>query len=151
MKLKIQKRLGGQIFKCSKKKIVFDPERLEDIKEAITKADIKTLIIDNAISRKPTKGISRFRAKKKALQKKKGKRRGPGSRKGKKTARLPKKVAWMNKIRALRGLLKDLKGRDRIEPKTYRELYGKAKGGFFRNLRHMKLYIKEHEMMKTKK
>ncbi|MBW3003299.1 50S ribosomal protein L19e [Candidatus Woesearchaeota archaeon] len=148
MKLKIQKRLGGQILKCSKNKIVLDPERLEDIKEAITKADIKTLIIDNAISKKPVKGSSRVRARKRALQKRKGKRRGVGTRKGKKTARLPKKEAWMNKIRAQRGLIKELKERSKIDAATYRELYSKAKGGFFRSLRHLKLYIKEHNMMK---
>ena len=148
MKLKIQKRLGGQILKCSKNKIVLDPERLEDIKEAITKADIKTLIIDHAIAKRPVKGGSRVRARKRALQKKKGKRRGFGTRKGKKTARLPKKEAWMNKIRAQRKLLNDLKERKRIDARTYRELYTKAKGGFFRSLRHIKLYIKEHNMIK---
>ncbi len=148
MILKNQKRLGGDIMKCSKKRIVFDPDRLEDIKEAITKADIKTLIIDKAISKKPVKGNSRARARKRAAQRKKGKRRGLGTRKGKKTARLPKKKAWMNKIRAQRKLLKELKSKDKIEIKTYRDLYSKAKGGFFRSLRHIKLYIKEHDLMK---
>lgn len=148
MILKNQKRLGGDIFKCSKSKIVFDPERLDDIKEAITKADIKTLIIDHAISKKPTKGNSRVRARKRASQRKKGNRRGFGTRKGKKTSRLPRKVAWMNRIRAQRNLLKELKSNNKIENKTHRELYSKASGGFFRSLRHIKLYIKEHDLMK---
>lgn len=148
MKLKIQKRLGGQILKCSKNKIVFDPERLEDIKEAITKADIKTLIIDNAISKRPAKGASRVRARKNAAQKRKGKKKGFGSRKGRKKARLPKKEAWMNRIRAQRGLLSELKKKDKISTEIYRDLYGKSKGGFFRSLRHIKLYIKEHDLIK---
>ena len=44
MQLKIQKRLASQILKSSQKRIVFDTTRLEDIKEAITKVDIKALI-----------------------------------------------------------------------------------------------------------
>ena len=40
MQLKIQKRLAAQILKTSGKKIRRDSDRLEGIKEAITKADI---------------------------------------------------------------------------------------------------------------
>ena len=47
MELKIQKRLAAQILKCSQHKIVFDNSKLKDIKEAITKVDIKTLIANN--------------------------------------------------------------------------------------------------------
>ena len=35
MELKLQKRLASQLLKCSPKRIHFDAERLEDIKEAI--------------------------------------------------------------------------------------------------------------------
>jgi len=148
MRLQSQKRISGQLLKCSKSKIVFDSERLDEIKEAITKADIRGLIIDKAISKKPTVGTSRVRARKKAIQKRKGKRRGVGSRKGRKTARLPQKEVWMNKIRAQRAVLKELKQKEKIENETFRDLYMKSKGGFFRSLRHMKLYINEHNLMK---
>ena len=37
MKIKHQKRLAGQILKCSKNKIKYDLSRIDDIKEAITK------------------------------------------------------------------------------------------------------------------
>ena len=46
MMLKPQKRIAAQVLKCSPKKIVFDTEKLSEIKEAITKQDIKTLITD---------------------------------------------------------------------------------------------------------
>jgi large subunit ribosomal protein L19e len=49
MKLKVQKRLAADILKCSIKKIKIDQSRLEDIKESITKKDIRTLIKEGAV------------------------------------------------------------------------------------------------------
>ena len=40
MNLNLQKRLAANVIGCSEKRVVFDPSRLEDIKEAITKTDI---------------------------------------------------------------------------------------------------------------
>ena len=52
MRLTLQKRLAAQMLKCSQKKIKVDETRLEDIKEAITKRDIRGLISENAITKK---------------------------------------------------------------------------------------------------
>lgn len=144
----IQKRLAGQILKCSKNKIRFDQSRLEDIKEAITKADIRSLINDKAIISKPVVGISRARANKRKVQKSKGRQKGKGSNKGKKTARLSTKEAWMQKVRAQRKFLALLKEKEHVTAKDYQNLYRKSKGGFFRSVRHIKLYIEEHGMVK---
>ena len=99
MKLNNQKRIAAKLLNCSKKRVVFDTERLEEIKEAITKADLRGLIKDKAISAKPVKGVSRGRARKRQEQRRKGRQKGHSSRKGKKTARSPKKKVWMKKIR----------------------------------------------------
>ena len=69
MKLTAQKRLAGQILKRSPKKIKLDPARLEDIKESITKADIRSLIIDKAIEGKPVAKASKGRTRKLKTQK----------------------------------------------------------------------------------
>jgi len=145
MKLDNQKRLAAQILKCSEKKIRFDPDRLSDIKEAITKVDIKGLIKDKAIRKVHAKGVSRGRARKRLVQRRKGKQKGPGSRKGGRSARFPRKREWINKIRAQRGLLRKLKEKKIIDDKLYRELYLKSKGGFFRSRRHIKLYLEERK------
>jgi large subunit ribosomal protein L19e len=150
MKLNLQKRLAAQILKCSEKRIRLDPARLSDIKEAITKADIKSLIFDNAITKKPLKNTSKYRARKKAMQKKKGRQRGHGSRKGTESARFSKKRTWINKIRLQRRFLKDIKKKKLITPAVYQQLYMKAKGGFFRNKKHIKLYLEEHNLIKKK-
>lgn len=148
MKLKVQKRLAASILKCSKSSIRLDPDRLEEIKEAITRVDVKSLIKDNAISRKPVKNTSRFWARKKLIQKRKGRQKGIGSRKGKATARLPKKRRWINTVRIQRKFLKTIRGKGAIDKKVYRDLYLKSKGGFFRSKRHLKLYIEEHGLKK---
>ena len=148
MQLKIQKRLAAEILKCSQKKIVFDSSNLKDIKEAITKIDIKALIANKIIWLKPAKNTSRGRARKIAEQKRKGRRKGAGRRKGKRSARMPKKESWKIKIRTQRKLLKELRDKEIIRKKEYQVLYKKAKGGFFRSRRHIKLYIEERGMIK---
>ena len=147
MQLTLQKRMAGSVMGCSPKRVWFDEENLEQIKEAITKVDIKSLIKKGIIAEKPEKGVSRGRAR--ALQKKKskGQRKGLGSRKGKKTARTKKKETWMNKIRSQREIIKKLKLSNQIKPSDYRKLYSKTKSGFFRNKRHLKLYIEEHKLI----
>lgn len=148
MQLKIQKRLAAQILKTSKNNIRLDSTRLEEIKEAITKADIKSLIKDEAITEKRARGISGYRINKKRLQKSKGRRSGFGSIKGGKGARRGKKRTWVMGIRAQREFLKLLRDKKIIPDNEYRSLYMKSKGGFFRSKRHIKVYMKERGIIK---
>src|SRR3989344_3795937 len=76
------------------------------------------------------------------------KQKGPGSRKGKKTARTHSKRRWINKIRLQRGYIKSLRDSQKIISADYHELYMKSKGGFFRSLRHLKLYVEERGFVK---
>ena len=150
MQLKSQKRIAAQLLKVGKNRVWFDGDRLTEIKEGITKLDIKKLIKELVIQSKPEKSISGFRRRKKYLQKRKGRQKGPGSRKGKATARLPKKKVWMAKVRLQRKLLKRLKDKKILDSKTYGNLYRKSKGGFFRSKRHILLYLKEQGVFKKK-
>ena len=149
--LHVQRKLAAQILKCGENRIRFDPEKLEEIKEAITKADIRILINSGAISSRRLLNTSRFWARKRKNQKKNSRQKGFGSRKGKKTARLNPKKTWMNKIRLQRGFIKSLRDGNLIETKDYHELYMKAKGGFFRSIRHLKLYTQERGLIKNEK
>ena len=148
MMLKHQKRLASSVLKCSPKRVRFDTERLEEIKEAITKADIRSLVKDGAIEEIPKHATSRSRARKRKVQYAKGKRKGHGSRKGKATARLGGKESWMMRIRAQRSLLSELRSSGTIDDKSYRDIYRKSKGGFFRSRRHIQLFIDEHGLRK---
>lgn len=147
MKATIQKTLAGKITKRSPKKVRLDTSRLDEIKEAITRADVRALIKDNAIKVLTSKGVSKGRIRKINLQKAKGRRKGPGSRKGKAGARIKSKYVWMTKIRLQRSFLSELKKKNKISQEIYKDLYKKAKGGFFRSKRHIKLYITEHKLM----
>ena len=150
MKINNQKKIAGRVLKISPKRVKLDPSRAEDLKEAITKTDIRGLIGDGAITKRQKTGVSRARANKILRQKSKGQQKGPGSKKGKKTTHVPKKDAWMKKIRAQRKLLKELKEKKLLDTKTYTNLYRKAKGGFFRSRKHIKLYIEEQRLIKKK-
>lgn len=148
MSLKIQRRIAGSVLKCSPNRIVFDSERLGDVEEAITKVDVRGLIRDGIIQKKPETGISRGRARAVAEKKKHGQRRGQGSRKGTRSARFDKKKEWINRIRSQRKLLVRLREQKKVDNKVFRMLYMKAKGGFFRNVRHIQLYLDEYGLVK---
>jgi len=151
MMLKLQKKLAASVAGCSPKRIVFDPSKLEDIKEAITKTDIRLLLGDGTIKVIPKRGVSRVRANKIQLQKRHGLRRGAGSRKGKAGARTPGKETWVAKIRAQRGFLQQLFQSSIITHDVYRDLYKRAGGGFFRSINHIKIFMNEHSLVLKKK
>ena len=148
MNLKNQRRLAAQVLKCSPYRVYLDPARASDIEEAITKADLKGLINNGAIQKKAVTSQSRGRARELAKKKKRGQRRGQGSRKGKATARTPRKEAWIARIRSQRKLLRHLRERGKIDRNAFRILYLKSKGGFFRNVRHIRLYLEEQKLVK---
>src|SRR3989338_8580636 len=143
-----QRRIAAQVLKCSPYRVRFDENRLSEIKEAITKLDMRSLVKDGAITMLPEQGISRGRFRSMRYKRKRGQGKGPGKRKGKVTARLARKTKWINTIRSQRKLIAQLKDSAKIDHDTYRQLYLKAKGGYFRNRRHIKLYLEEQKLMK---
>jgi large subunit ribosomal protein L19e len=148
MMLSVQKRLAAGIFKCSPKRVVFDTEKLSEIKEAITKTDMRGLIEHGAIIMLPERGISRSRTRKAQDQKKKDHRKGHGSRKGKAGARTNSKTVWVNKVRLQRKYLQALRTKKIVDATQFFEIYRKIKGGFFRSKRHMELYLTERGIVK---
>ena len=151
MDLKLQRRLAAEVLKCGVHRIWLDPDNLEEIKKATTRSDIRNLIKHGLIKARKIKGNSRGRIRKKLLQKKKGRRRGHGSRKGKKTARMPKKRAWIIRIRAIRKYLRELRDKGLIDRKTYRQYYRRAKGGQFKDKAHVKLHLEMEGLLKVEK
>jgi len=148
MDLRLQRRLAAQILKCGQNRVWFDPSALEDISSAATKEDVRELIEKGVIKGKPVKGVCRVRINKRKAQKRKGRRRGHGSRKGKKTARLSRKEQWMMRIRAIRKRLRFLRDNGLIDRRTYRMLYRKAKGGEFKSVAHLNAYIEQMGLLK---
>ncbi|MBI2647687.1 50S ribosomal protein L19e [Candidatus Woesearchaeota archaeon] len=149
--LDVQRRLAAQILKCGKNRVRFDSNKLDDITRAITKNDVRSLINQGTIFKKRLVGKSMYRARRRKKQKSLGRQKGHGSRKGRKSARLNPKRNWINKIRLQRSYVKSLRDKNTITTSLYHELYLKSKGGFFRSLRHLKLYIKERSLMKNER
>lgn len=144
----LQKKLASEIMECSPSRIKIDPQNLNEVKEAITKFDVRNLIKKGVIKVEPVRGTSKVRIREAKKQKRKGRRRGHGSRKGTFNARTDKKTDWINKVRLQRSLLLTLKNKNLIEPNIYWNLYKKSKGGYFRSVRHIKIYLKEHNLVK---
>jgi len=140
MNLSYQKRVASTVLKCGVNRVWVDdrPEVQERISEAVTREDVRVLIVQKFIRKHQKKGISRGRAKMAAIQKTKGRRRGHGSRKGHGGARTPKKEAWMTKVRALRKELASLKKEGSIDASQYRLYYRRVKGGVYNSRNHLR-------------
>jgi large subunit ribosomal protein L19e len=148
--LKSQRRLAAQILKIGQERIWIDPNRVDDVEAAITREEIRKLIHEGVIKPLKEKGVSRARARLAHEKKKKGLRRGSGSRSGAGKARISKKEAWMKRVRALRKRLRELKDSKIITESIYRELYSMVKSGRFESITDMERHIKAHDLWRKR-
>jgi large subunit ribosomal protein L19e len=146
----LQKRLAGKLLKCSPIRVWVNPDKLDDIKTAITKEDVRRLIAQGLISKSALYGGSKVRSRERQVQRSRGRRRGIGSRKGKANARTPGKETWVARIRAQRDVIQRIRKSELITPETFKDIYRKAKGGFFRSTRHIKVYLEEQNLFLKK-
>jgi len=136
-----QKRIVASILKCGVNRVWFDPERLADIENAISREDLRGLVTDGAIKARQKMGVSHGRARAKIAKRSYGHCKGPGRRRGAAGARNASKRAWIQKIRAIRKALVTLRDAGTIDRHMYRILYRKAAGGQFRSIAHMKAQL----------
>lgn len=148
--MKQKKKLAAKLLKTSPSKVKFSPEALADIQKAITRSDMRGLIAIGKIQRERPNEQSRVRARKIAVQKAQGQRGGRGSKKGRKYALVSRKDQWIMRIRVQRAFLQQLYHRGLVSQENYHQLYAKSKGGFFRNKRHIKLYLTEHHLIERR-
>lgn len=149
--LRNQRRMAASILKCGRNRVWMDSDRTDEIAKAVTRADVKILINGRAIKSKQIQGISRGRKKFNQKQKEKGRRKGHGSRKGAKYARLPRKERWIRTIRPIRTYLRQLRDDKSIEKSVYRKYYRKAKGGEFRSKHHLRTRLTSDGFLKEDK
>ena len=140
--LRTKKRLVSRVTGVGVHRVWFDSDHLDDIEDAITRQNIRSLLTANTIKIKSFRGTSRARAKLKRIQKKK-RGTGQGSKRGKKGARIGKKQVYVKKVRSLRYLLKVVKDRKEITNKQFWSLYKKVGGNTVRNKAHLRDLIEE--------
>jgi len=129
MNLSKKKSLAARILKVGKERIVFVNSRLDDIKEAITKQDIKDLVQDKAIKIKNIKGRKKTRKKAK-----------------KSTGNIRKKLRerkqrYVKITRKLREYAKQLKNSGELTADEVRELRKKIRNREFRSKANLKEHI----------
>lgn len=129
MKLDKKKALAAKTLGVGKGRIIFVNERLSEIKEAITKQDIKDLYTDKAIILKEIKG------KKKVIKKKS---RSPGNVRKKVNAR---KREYMILTRKLRSFILELKKQGKISREDFEDIRKKIRNRYFRSKANLKEYI----------
>ena len=140
--LRAKKRLAARVTGVGVHRIRFDTDHLDDIADAITRENIRSLITANTIKIKSFTGTSKGRAHDKKAQKNK---RGTtqGSKQGRKGARVGKKEVYVAKVRSLRRLLKIAKDRKDLTNPEFWALYKKVGGNTVRNKAHLRLLMDE--------
>jgi large subunit ribosomal protein L19e len=143
--IKKKRELVARILGVGANRIRFEPDRLEDVSDSITRENIRSLVDGGAIWTVQRKGTSRGRSvNKKSVWKVHGK--GQGSKKGKRTARVGKKEVYVIKVRSMRYHLRVLKERKDITNDIFWDLYKKVNGGQVRSLAHLRDLVKEAKL-----
>ena len=115
-----------------KGRICFDEDRLDEIKEAITKQDIKDLHKQGIIKIKEIKG-------RKKVKKRKTKR-GPGKIKKRVNKR---KQEYVKITRKLRGYIKEMEKQEKINKEEYKDLRKKIRARIFKSKAQLKEFLEK--------
>jgi large subunit ribosomal protein L19e len=138
--MNLQKKMAAQILKVGVNKVWLDPKHTKDLDAAITKADIRKMILKRWIKAKSEK-IHKPREKTK-------KKRGHGSRKGARYSIVNRKRRWIQRVRPMRQMLQEMKAKKEIDNQTFKKLYSLVKGGMFRSRSHLRLYMEQNNLLK---
>ena len=139
--LSAQRRLAADELDVGKDRVWLDPEAQSELADAITREDIREQIEQGTIRAEGKQGNSKGRARERAAKRAAGHQSGPGTRKGKAGGRQDPRDDWIERIRAQRSRLRELRDDGPLDRSQYRELYDKASGGEFEDVRRLEAYV----------
>lgn len=131
MNLNKKKALAAKVLNVGKGRIIFKSENLKELKEAITRQDIKQLYSEGIVKIREIKG------RRKIIKRKY--RRGPGKIKMKVNKR---KQEYVKITRKLRGYLASLRNMGLIDRELYKKIRTKIRMRDFKSKFNMKEYLK---------
>ena len=131
MNLRKKKELAARTLKIGKKRIVFLNSRIKEVKEAITKQDIRDLKDEGVIL------INEIKGRRKNT--KKSKKRVPGKIRKNVNKR---KQEYVIMTRKLRSYTAEMKKKGEISTEESTEIRKKIRNRFFKSKSHLKEYLK---------
>ena len=129
MNLRKKKAMASRLLGIGKERIMFIPSRANEIKEAITKQDIRDLVIDKAIIIRDVKG-------RKTVRKKRSRSVGNVRKKVNK-----RKQNYVKLTRKLRGYICELSKQGILSKEEVTEIRKKIRNSEFKSKSHLKEYI----------
>jgi len=137
MNLEKKRLLAARTVGVGKERVTFNIHRLNEIKEAITKQDIRDLMASGAIMIKEIKG-------RRAVEKRTSRRHAGKVRK----IVNPKKTLYVKTTRRFRAYIVELKKHEQISPEIYDKLRKEIRASIFKTKPQLKERIAELKVQK---
>ena len=132
MNFEKKKSLAVRTFNVGRDRIIFNSQRLDEIKEAITKQDMRDLLESGAISIRDIKG-------RKAVVRRKTRRRAGSVRKKSRNT----KTEYVILTRKLRNYISELRSQKKLSDENFYQLRKEIRAHSFKSKAHIKERLKQ--------
>jgi large subunit ribosomal protein L19e len=129
MTIQLTKRLAARMLKRGENAVRIKGSAIADASKAITAEDVRALVKSGNVYAIPEKRNISMHGKTLKMKRMKGRKRGPGKKRGTYKARTGK--SYPQRVRGQRRVLKELKSDGTIDNQQFKRFYKLVKGGTF--------------------